>query len=383
MKKNGDDTLKIEFLKLKNALIDRYKILIPIFGIILILSGFWVYEASSPTYENKEQNVTTHTDHGWYSYTVPVTKENPLYPIGTMLQMGMPAYFFVVSPTVNMSFTYRLENANPTDINGKLQTFILVTAKEGSQAGGSGDEAIGTGGGSMTEIAGANNSDNGENIFWKKEFTLESENTSDNWNGLSVTKNFSLNVPEIHLKVKAVGDQLNYSGDPTIEIVNRVSYTGKINGENVQATKDFPIPLVIKEPSYYQLSKKLDYSQDNNITEYINVKSNPPLSKMGVPLSLFLLSLILFGMTLVCTRMKKVEPDIIEKLEQEQKHSAFKEFISRGKLPEDKNTLMKIKISSLQELVDAASDMNSRIIFDEEAKTYFMISNGVIYINCI
>src|SRR5665647_3895792 len=81
MKKNGDDTLKIEFLKLKNALIDRYKILIPIFGIMLILSGFWVYEASSPTYENKEQNVTTHTDHGWYSYTVPVTKENPLYPI--------------------------------------------------------------------------------------------------------------------------------------------------------------------------------------------------------------------------------------------------------------------------------------------------------------
>lgn len=367
-------------LKLKNALIDRQKILIPIFGIMLILSGFWTYEALRPVYENQEENVSFYTHHGSYSYTAPVTKENPLYPIGTTLRMGMPAYFFIVSPTIDMSFTYRLETTYPADISGKLQTMIVATAKDESGTGGSEPQNLETGGGSSIELSGSNDSGNEERILWKKEFPLNSGESTYTWNGLSATKNFSLDVSQVKSMVKNVADQLNYTQDPTIQIVNRVSYTGKINGESVQGTKNFAIPLVIKESSYYQLPEKLDFRQDNNVTQYLSVKSDPPLSKIGIPLSLFLLSLVLMGTTLICMRMGKVEPEYIEKLEKEQKHSSFKEFVSRGKLPEDGNSLMKIEISSLQELVDTAADMNLRVIYDSEAGIYFMISNGVMYI---
>jgi hypothetical protein len=41
---------------------------------------------------------------------------------------------------------------------------------------------------------------------------------------------------------------------------------------------------------------------------------------------------------------------------------------------------MEVEISSLQELVDAAADMNSRVICDIETETYFMINNGAMYI---
>lgn len=41
---------------------------------------------------------------------------------------------------------------------------------------------------------------------------------------------------------------------------------------------------------------------------------------------------------------------------------------------------MKIEISSLQELVDAAVDMNSRVIYDAEAEIYFIIKSGAMYI---
>lgn len=345
---------------------------------MLILSGLWTYAASGPVYENKEENVSTHTDHGSYSYAVTVTRSNPLYPVGTMLKMGMPAYFFIVSPNIDMSFTYRLESADATGISGKLQTMIVATGVE-SGTGGSEPQQLETGGGSSIDLAEANDSGNDSNILWKKEFPLTGEGV-DTWNGPSVTKNFSLDVSQVQSMVKNVATQLNYTQDPTIEIVNRVSYTGNINGENVQATKDFAIPLVIKESSYYQMPGKLDFLQDNNITEYLSVESGPPLSKIAFPLSLFLLSSVLMGMTLISIRMGKVGSEYLDKLEKEQKHSSFKDFVSRGKLPKDSNYLMKVEISSLQELVDAASDMNSRVINDVEAGIYFMINNNVIYV---
>lgn len=353
IRKNGGNILQIVFLKLRNAIIDRHKILVIIFGIALILSGLWTYEASREVYSEKDEVFSLYTQHGSYTYSVPVTKENPLYPIGTRLEMGKPAYFLVASPTTDMSFTYRLEPAEAANINGKLETMIVATGK-----GMSGGE---------------------EKIFWQKEFPLKSEGGNGIWNGASVTRSFSVDVPEIRSMVKNVQDQLNYSQDATIEIVNRVSYQGKVNEEKISGTKDFAIPLVISS-SYYQLPDKLDFSEDTNITQKVSFKSSPPLSTIIIPLVLSLLSLVLVVTTLICTRVKKVEPEYIEKLEKERKSSPFREFVSRGKLPKDSNSLLKIEISSLQELVDAAVDMNSRVIYDTEAETYFIIESGVMYI---
>jgi hypothetical protein len=324
-----------------------------IFGAAFILSGLWTYEASRSVYEEKDEVIPLYTQHGSYIYSVPVTKVNPLYEIGTRLEMGMPAYFLVASPTTDMSFTYRLEPTESANISGKLETMIVATGKGISEGE--------------------------EKIFWQKEFPLKSEGDNGIWNGASVKKNFSIDVPEIQSMVKNVQNQLNYSQDAKIEIVNRVNYYGKVNGENIYGAKDFTVPLVISS-SYYQLPEKLDYSEDTNITKKVSFTSYPPLSTILIPLALFLLSSVLVATTLICARMKRVEPEYIEKMEKERRHSTFREFVSRGKLPKDSNSLMKIEISSLQELVDAAVDMNSRVIYDAEAETYFIIKSGAMYI---
>ncbi len=318
---------------------------------MLILCGLWTYEASRAVYEDEDEVVTFYTHLGSYTYTVPVTKANPLYANGTTLEMGMPAYYFAVSPTVDMSFTYSLEANNPSDIKGKLQTMVVATDKEGS--------------------------DEEKKIFWQKGFPLKYKDT-DTWTGTSVTRNFSFNVSEIQSMVKDVQKQLECSEDTTIEIVTRVNYTGKINGESVQGTKDFVMPLVISS-SYYQIPEKLDFSQDTNVTKKISVKRVPPISTIRTPLFLFLLNLVFVGAILLCVVTNKIEPKYIEKLEKERSCEPFKEFVSKGKLPEDIDSLIKVEISSLQGLVDAAVDMNSRVIYDSKAGIYFMIHSGVLY----
>lgn len=369
MGKYEGDILKVLLFKLKNAIIDRHKILIFLFGMMLILCGLWTYEASRAFYEDKDEVVTFYTHHGSYTYTVPVTKANPLYAEGTTLKMGMPAYYFAVSPTVDMSFTYSLEANDPSDIRGKLQTMVVATDKGESET----EEYYGNNG-SETEGSGTE-----EKIFWQKVFPLKYKEGTDTWTETSVTRNFSLNVSEIHSIVKDVQEQLECSDDATIEIVNRVSYTGKINGENVQGTKDFVIPLVISS-SYYQMPKELEFSQDTNVTKKLSVKNSPPLSTLKTPLFLFLLNLVFVGTILLCVKTNKIEPEYIEKLEKERSREPFKEFVSKGKLPENIDSLIKVEISSLQELVDAAVDMNSRVIYDSEAGTYFMIHSGMLYI---
>lgn len=335
----------------------------------MILCGIWAYEASRSVYEDKDEVVTFYTHHGSYTYTVPVTKANPLYANGTTLKMGMPAYYFAVSPTADMSFTYRLEANDPSDIIGKLQTMVVATDKGESET----EEYYGNNG-SETEGSGKE-----EKIFWQKVFPLKYKEGADTWTGTSVTRNFSLNVSEIHSIVKDVQEQLGCSDDATIEIVTRVGYTGKVNGDNVQGTKDFVIPLIISS-SYYQMPEQLEISQDTNVTKKISVKNSPSLSTIRTPLFLVLLNLVFVGMVLLCVKTNKIELEYIEKLEKERSREPFKEFVSKGKLPEDRSSLIKIEISSLQGLVDAAVDMNSRVIYDSKAEIYFMIHSGVLYI---
>jgi hypothetical protein len=336
---------------------------------MLILCGICIYEASRAVYEDKDEVVTFYTHHGSCTYTVPVTKANPLYAKGNTLKMGMPAYYYAISPTVDMSFTYSLEANDPSDITGKMQTMVVATDKEEPDT----EEDYGNNGSET------NGSDKEDKIFWQKVFPLKYKEGTDTWTGTSVTRNFSLNVSEINSIVKDVQEQLECSGDATIEIVNLVSYTGKIDGENVQGTKDFVIPLVVSS-SYYQMPEKLEFSQDINRTKKRSVKNSPPLSTIKTPIFLFLFNLVLIGIILFCVKTNKVEPEYIEKLEKERSCEHFEEFISEGKLPGNIDSLIKVEISSLQELVDAAVDMNSRVIYDSKAGIYFMIYSGVLYI---
>jgi len=326
----------------------------------MIFSAIWTYEVYAGTrYEEKEEVVSSYTQYGSYTYKAPVTEFNPLYATGAILEMGKPAYFFAVSPTIDISFTYRLKATDSANISLKKETVIVATSKEAAQAAGEKEKE--------------------EKIFWQKEFPLKSERAVDIENEESVIDTFSVNVSEIQSMVKGVQDQLKFPQDATVEIVTHVNYKGQINGENVNGTKDFTIPLVI-DSSYYQMPEKLEFNESTDMYKKLKVQRDPSLSSIKMPLSVFLLSMVLVGMTLTCMNMKKTEPAYIEKLEMKQERSPFKEFISKGKLPENVDSLMKVEISSLQELVDAAVDMNARVIYDAEAGIYFIIHSGVLYI---
>ncbi len=87
--------LRILFLKLKNKLINNSRMFIVVLGMGIIFFSSWAYETyTKDLYEEREELVSSYTQHGKYTYTAPVTEKNPLYSKGTRLEMGKPMYFF-------------------------------------------------------------------------------------------------------------------------------------------------------------------------------------------------------------------------------------------------------------------------------------------------
>src|SRR5690606_1824586 len=145
--------------------------------------------------------------------------------------------------------------------------------------------------------------------------------------GEVLTSNFTLDVPQIQSKAKEIQDQLNYSSDPTIEIVTSINYEGKINGKEITGTESFAIPVNIST-TYYQMPEELGFVK--NTYNNIWVQKPPSLSTVKLPLLLFLLSVVLLGAMIPVRKMSRVDPEYIERLEKEEKNSSFKEFISEG-----------------------------------------------------
>ncbi|AKB29852.1 hypothetical protein MSSIT_3133 [Methanosarcina siciliae T4/M] len=321
-----------------------------VFLLIMVFSGLWIYEKYTETsYEQEE--VLSYTQYGTYTYSASVTEPNPLYPEGTRLEMGKAAYFFAVSPTLDVSFIYSFEAADSADLDVEAETMIVASGKEGS-----GEE---------------------QKIFWQKKFSVGDPITVKMENGDIFIYNFTLDMPETKLMAKKVQYQLNYSSDLAIEIVTTVDYEGKINGQKVKGTKNFAMPINIVS-TYYQVPAELGSREDTY--KNIRVKRDPSLSMIKFPLFLFFLNAILIGALIPIGKMKKIDTEYIEKIEKERKKAPFKEFISKGKIPENLNSLLQVEISSLKDLVDVASDINERVIHDTASGEYFIIHNGTLYI---
>lgn len=337
---------------------------------MMVFSAFWMYEEyTGVSYEEKK--VLSYTQRGNYTYSAPVTEPNPLYPEGARLEMGKPAYFFTVSPTMDVSFKYKLEATSSADLNVEAKTMIVASDKEGYGGEQKGEEQNGE------EQNGEEQNEEGQKIFWQKSYQVGDSKSAHLKNADVLTSNFTLDIPKIQAQTKEIQDQLNYSSNPTIEIVTAINYEGKINGKDVTNTQNFVIPVNISS-TYYQMPEELGFIEDKY--ENIRAQKDTSLSAIKFPMFLFLLSTVLIGALIPIRKMKKIDKEYIKKLENESKNSSFKEFISKGKIPENRSSLLQIEISSLEDLVNAASDMNERVIYDVKSGEYFIIHNGVLYI---
>ncbi|WP_305065415.1 DUF5305 domain-containing protein [Methanococcoides sp.] len=294
---------------------------------------------------------SSYTHSANYDFIAPVTLSNPIYARGKILDSGQPAYFFSVSPTMDVFFTYAIDSMGSVQIDADCDTFVVATTT--GNVGGK------------------------DKVFWQKKYPvttgpLEAGNKGE------FSYNFSLNVPEIQSKIKDVQSEIGYSQGAKVEVVTYVSYNGNVNGKNVEGVEEFSMPLIISS-SFYQIPQDLDFSNTVDNYETLKVKNVPSISVLVFPILSFFSSMVLILLFGLIRKQEEVPLSHIRQLEVESEHAKFKDFISKGSLPVEVGSLIEVGLSSLQDLVDAAVDMDARVIHDPLKDVYFMIHGGIIY----
>ncbi len=328
------------------------------FGLLLLASLIFTYIAfTEPVYRTDQVISSSYTHSGNYKFTAPVTEKNPLYPFGSNLEMGMPAYFFSISPTMDTSFTYTLMATDSANVDVELKTMVVATA--------------------------SGSTDDGTKTFWQKKFPIKSSESRKITDGESLTHRFIIDVPDVQSMVKSVQDQIKYSQDTEIELVTYVTYQGTINGKTVTGTDEFPIPLTITS-SYYQMPEKLGDEKIIDTYETRKTPIDPPFLSKALPFTALLFSIAFMSLLGICKKgCTVVDQSLLDKLKREheidREHAQFNEWISNGVFPNDTTLLTKIEIDTLQDIVDAAVDMNERVIHDADSGTYFVIHGGLLY----
>ena len=318
--------------------------------VFFVFSSIAIYQGTKASYEYKNIDTVPYTQYGAYTYSASVTQANPLYPVGTVLDMKKPAYFLNVAPILDMNFKYNIKATGSDDITGTIQTFAVAsgTVKDGEN----------------------------ETIYWSKEFPIKTSAFTVSGNEVA-DQDFSVNVNDIQIATKSISEQLNYTDDTAISVINRIIYSGSINGEAVNSSVEYTLPITANN-AYYQINGDTVFTQDVHVTRFSSIPRETTVNNLTVPIIVFILSISLCALTLSIRKTGKVEMDYIAKLEEAEKYSEFKDSVSKGKIPVN-HSFAQVVIDSLKELVDAAVDMNSRVIHDKSIETYFTISDGVIY----
>ena len=346
-----DKVIKLQKAKIKNQIIEKKNLLMAIVIAFIVLSAVWLAISMKPTQETQAIVASTYTQHALYTYSATASVDNPLYPIGTNIGMGKPAYFYAVSPALDMSFLYGLDASDSADVNGNINTVVLISGQ----------------------------SKDGDNIttYWQKTIPVASSRFVLQSNK-ATKQDFTVNMGDVQNTIKTISNQLNYTDDTDIVVVSQVSYTGTVNGESIDNTVNYTLPITVTN-AYYQVSNNNKFTQTTNITHVVDQNVSPSVGKLATPAMCFVVFLLFCASLYVTRKDQKVEPAQINIMEHEHKRESFKDSISNGKTPVS-HQLITIEIASLKELVDIALDMSSRVILDEKAKTYFTIKEGIMYV---
>lgn len=319
---------------------------------MLISVIFLAFSLFRPSYVEQSYVTSSYASEGLYSYTCSVNGSNPLYPAGTVLPPGQAAYFMSVSPILNMDFAFGINASDSVDVSSSRKIIVVATGK-----------------GKVEDK---------DQIFWQKEFPVISTDDVQLTNGAVTSNHFSLNISEIQNIVKDIQDKLDYSKDANLTVITYVNLHGSINGNNVNEVLKYSVPITLSQ-SYYQVSKDLESNNTVDTKGVRIVRASPSIIMILASLILFVAATV----SLVAVRKLKskglVDPSEIYRLEQKSILAKFDDWVSEGKMPAENNGLIEVKLNSLRGLVDAASDMDARVIHDREKGIYFAIHDGAMY----
>lgn len=333
-------------VRARAVLADRLTIVVAAFLLLSVVGAGVTYGAVvAPGTTEETRTVGTWSTQTDYAHSATVQQQNPVYPVGTVLE-SRSAYFSEATSIWNG--THRASySAGTGDVQAQTTLSLVIRAV---------DESTGT-------------------TYWKEEERLGRE-TAELAPGERVAVPFSVNVTEVRHRIGAIESSLGTAGETQVLLRAETKYRGSVGGESVNETVVDTVHISPGSEVYHVSGDSEETEQHSRtivVEEPVDVS---PVRLATGPL------LLLLGLLGAAAGVKADREGILDLTTHEQaglERAEFEDWITVGGVPDDPPS-ERIRVSSLDGLVDLAADTNARIIQDEHLGHYVVFGDEYHYL---
>ena len=333
-------------VRARAVLADRLSIVVAAFLLLSVAGAGLTYGAVvAPGTTEETRTVGSWSSESDYAHSATVQQENPVYPVGTQLE-NRSAYFSEASPIWNG--THRAGySAGAGTVQTQTTLSLVVQAVE---------ESEGT-------------------TYWRQQDRLGRE-TAELAPGETVSVSYSVNVTEIRHRIGDIESSLGTAGETQVLLRAETKYRGTVDGERVNETV-VDTASVSPGAEIYGISGAERETEEHPRTIVVEEPVDvSPVRLAAGPL------LLLLGLLGAVGGVKADREGILDLTTHEQaglERAEFEDWVTVGGVPDDPPG-ERIRVSSLDGLVDLAADTNARIIQDEHLGHYVVFGDEYHYL---
>lgn len=292
------------------------------------------------------------TERASYEYSVPVTRNATVWPIGTDLGMGRAAYYRSVSQYLHVNFSWAAEDVEP--LAGIAQASLTLHIRGQDREG---------------------------KLLWETTRPLTQDLVTDPLLGVRLSASVDLDkvLDEIATLTRdlPLGD-----GAVNATISANVSFTLRTSRGEETGSHAFALPVTFQDPRFYLPAAKAVTWRDEHETQRV-VESVAPAGAAGFARALPAQGLILLGTaTLVGSVVaRRTDPGrglASREAAWAREHARYEEWVTTGTAPLE-GAASWVDLSSLEELVRVAADGRTRVILDAKTRIYYVAHPPLMY----
>lgn len=344
-------------IRLRTLVWDNFALVVAALVLLGAVGGYVTYEtAVDPATRTEIREVSSWESTGEFTHRATVVNGTDAFAEGTVLH-NRSVYFQEMTPRLNGSFEYGYTATG----SGNLTTNVSLALVSRS----------------VTETVNDN-----ETVYWRVERSLGATGPRSLEPGESARIPFSVNVTADKQQAASIEKQVGDTpGSPRIHLLARVDIDGVRNGQPVDRTRRYRLPVRF-ETGVYRVADPGPQTASGKQTREVAVPVEySPVRRLGGPfvsvVAICGLAGLIGGRWTGRLAVSETERDW---LAYRRDREEFDDWITRGRMPAQAADRARVEVDSLSGLVDTAIDTGNRVIEDCRRDQFVVLSEDIAYV---
>lgn len=343
-------------LRLRVLLADNVGALVALLLVFAAVGGYATYTAHvAPGTETETRQLSTWEERGEFAHQATVVNGTEVFPAGATLE-NRSVYFRRIAPRLNGTFAYTYDASESGDLTAETSLSLLIRSVE-------------------------RRDDGNDVVYWRLDRPLAEQQASLSPGDRTRTR-FTVDVDDVAERTDTIESQLGSTpGTVEVIVVARVTLSGTRNGQPVETTNVYRLPLSL-EGDVYRVDDPGTITDSGAQREQVSVPVEyGPLRSVGGPLLAFFSLAAAVGL-LTARRTGRLAVSEYERarLSYRTAREEFDEWITAGQLPSPVTDGPTVTVDSLEGLVDVAIDTDRRVIEDSQRGLYVVVGDSYRYV---